>query len=210
MWWGRNSSSVIVPFHPSLYLSEPDSSYAESIRSLRANIVPLIQRGIKAYLVTSSWEGEGKSTVCINLAVALSEFGLKVLLLDGDLRQRSLTRLLACADTGISPTGLCQPPLLPGVWLFCSSLPEGERPADFLARSGYLDALRPVLSEFDVVLVDSPPLSVCSDAHLLGRLTDGALLVASRDKFRGLPEGHYSEDLRDHGINILGVVITGI
>lgn len=166
----------------------------------------LVQRGVKSYLVTSCWEGEGKSTVCINLAVALAEFGMRVLLWDGDLRQRSLTRLLS---DGVDSPELLQPPSLPGVFLAPARLPDHERAADYLARAAYRETFRPHLAEFDVILVDSPPLSVCSDALLLGRLTDGALMVASATKFRGLPEGHFSEDLRESGIDILGVVITG-
>ena len=197
------------PFHPCLYLAEPAGHFAETMRSLRANIMQLLRKGRKSYLVTSCWEGEGKSTVCLNLAAALCEFGLRVLLVDGDLRQRSLTSLLLDkapeAELSVQTTSW-----IPGLAVVGAVACGANKAADVLAQPGYEQTLRAFFADYQVILLDSPPLSACSDALLMGRWVDGALMVTSQQKFRGVPEGNFSEDLRDAGIEVLGVVVTGV
>lgn len=199
-----NSSAMSKPFHPCRYLDEPDSVFSEMIRSLRSNIKALLYPDRKSFLVTSSWEGEGKSTVCINLAAALVDAGQSTLLVDGDMRQASLTRLLLSEPTGApAPTDW-----IPGLRVLgfkpCSPAEASNR----LADPSFLAGIKRHFQEFEVVVVDSPPMSVCKDALVLGTLLDGAVMVVSERKFRGAPEGHFSEDLRDQGINFWGSVIT--
>ena len=197
------------PFHPCLYLGEPTGLFAERVRSLRANIMLQLKQGRKSYLVTSCWEGEGKSTVCLNLAAALAEFGLRVLLVDGDLRQRSLTRLLLPEAPG-ADLAVHTSDWIPKVSLVGAAACEEIGPADRLAAPGYRQSVQALFVGYDVVLVDSPPLSACSDALLLGRWVDGALLVTAQARFRGVAEGNFSEDLRESGVEVLGVVVTGV
>lgn len=177
------------------------------MRNLRSAILQQLREQKGRYVVTSCWEGEGKTTVSINLGAALREFGLKVLLVDGDIRQRSLTRVLKLETQ--AQVVCTESPALPGIGVVPAVETPGIPPSDLLARSEYRSELLEILKNYDVVLADSPPLSVCSDAALLGSWFDGALMVVSQGRFQGVPEGHYSEDLREQGVPILGVVITG-
>jgi Mrp family chromosome partitioning ATPase len=197
------------PFHPCLYLAEPDSQYSEWIRSLRNKILTFWRKQYKSFLVASSWEGEGKSTVCINLAASMAEIGMRPLLVDGDLRQRSLTRLLLQEVPPDDPVP--QPtPWIPGVQVLGAAPCRPSEAANRLGEGSLQSRWRSFFQDHNLILVDSPPMSVCGDAFILGRQLDGALMVVSEDKFVGLPEGHFSEDLRDQGIELLGTVITGV
>lgn len=191
------------------YLREPQSDHSDSTRLLRTSILGFQARGKRCIIVTSSWEGEGKSTTCLNLAASLGELGKRTLLVDGDLRQRNLSALfglhgpgLANSCTEISASGI------PGVWV----APAGRlecNPAEVLIRPWVKRWLGEQRQRFDLVLIDCPPLSACGDALLWGVVSDGALFVTSRRRFRGIPEGHFCEDLRDAQIEVLGLVVNG-
>lgn len=193
-------------FHPCFYLQQPDSDYAEMIRGLRTTILRRLYPDKKSLMITSAWENEGKSSVCINLAAAFIDMGLKTLLIDGDLRQRNLTRfLLEQAPQQIKPQNT---PWIPGLQIL-GALPQTiAQISTSLADGSYQKEISQYFAAANIVIIDSPPMSVCQDALLLSSCVDGALMVLSQKKFRGAAEGHFSEDLRDRGIDLWGSVIT--
>ena len=193
------------------YLARPGDAFAEQLRTLRARLLKFLKDKTKIVLVTSAWPGEGKSTVCLNLAACLGEFGLRVLLVDADLRSFGLSNLMGEAP-GLTDL-LQQTTLLPvqlpakGVWLMPRGLTRAQ-PAQILQSPACKKWIRRQGDKFDVVLVDAPAISTFRDALWVAPQCDGALLVSSRRQFKGVPEGHLSEDLRDAGVEILGVVAT--
>ena len=185
------------------YRVDPDGFYAEKIRSLRASIMHKIGMGCKSILVTSCWKGEGKSSICLNLAIALGELGTRTLLLDCDLRNRGLSNMLATSPEP-SPFPIAE------TTFFMGHAPGADtNPADTLMNPTFQALVKSQLANFDFTLIDSPALSACNDALILGTWTSGALLVSQPGQFEGIPEGHFSEDLRDQGIEVIGVVING-
>lgn len=200
-----------LPFDLSLYCTKPDSEYAEAIRTARTNILRHITSGRKILLVTSTWEGEGKSTTCLSLAPALAEVPLKVLLIDGDLRQRSLTAIFQTDTAGLDQLDQARPcqTRLGEVWFVPAGKTKTSDPTRILTSTELANWLQVQKQDFDVIMIDTPPLSACKDPFLWAPLCDGAVIIASRQKFRGLAEGHLSEDLRDHEIEVLGVILTG-
>ncbi len=200
-----------LPFDLSLYCTKPDSEYAEAIRTTRTNILRHITSGRKILLVTSTWEGEGKSTTCLSLAPALAEVPLKVLLIDGDLRQRSLTAIFQAEGPGLDQIEAAEPSQtrLPNIAFVPAGKTKAKDPAQLITSATLANWLRVQKHHFDVIMIDTPPLSACKDAFLWAPMCDGAVLIASRQKFRGLAEGHLSEDLREEGIEVLGVILTG-
>jgi len=197
-------------------LTEPDSFAAEKFRFLGVRLRHIQQtRSLKKVLVTSTIPAEGKSFVSVNLAGVLARRKQKVLLIEGDLRRPTLSKVLGLGKL----VGL-------GEWLQGDRrrvanifrlegpdfwfMPAGDPPANplELMQSGRLSQLMEQLSTmFDWIIVDSPPLLPLADTTVWARVTDGALLVAR--------EGKTEKALLQRGLEVvkkselLGVVING-
>jgi protein-tyrosine kinase len=180
---------------------------------MAARVGLLSRKGQRRLCFTSSWEGEGKTSLVAGLGVALAQTGFQVLLIDTDLRRPTLSRLFGTQDT---------PGLIDALKDELVQ-PEQATPVDRLRliAAGRLrettdyGALlsRPRLGQLlqdpsRILICDTPPLSVCHDALIVAAHLDGVYLVSSATKFVGVPEGHFSEDIRDQGIPLLGVVMT--
>jgi len=196
-------------------LDEPDSLWAEHIYLLRAEILRQWRTGKKIFLFTSSWEGEGKSSVIVNLAASLAVAGRSVLLIDCDLRRPALSALFDLKESAgvreaVDGEGIPDtfPSPVRGLQLLPAGSMEGTAAADVLASPRLQRVLAGLGQARDVILVDSPPLSACKDALLVGKWCDGAYMVVREQRFVGTAEGHFAEDLRDEGIPLLGVVLN--
>jgi capsular exopolysaccharide synthesis family protein len=141
---------------------------------------------LKVIVVTSPEPGDGKTSVASNLAIALSQIDRRVLLIDGDLRRPRLTRIfdmeerLGLVELLANATASEPPPLCSTYIPQLSVLPSGNRHAfesKLLHSSGMGDLIHRVRDEFDLVIIDSPPLLRFSDARVLARWADGVLLV---------------------------------
>ncbi|MEW1954965.1 polysaccharide biosynthesis tyrosine autokinase [Terrabacter sp. NPDC080008] len=177
--------------------SDPHGRHAESIRRLRTNILFVdVTTGGHSFVITSSVPGEGKTTTTINLALAMADAGSRVLLIDGDLRNPSVAATMGL-DGGFGLTTLLLGHAEPGDviqrWrestLFV--LPAGPVPPNpsELLGSEPMEALFGKLStDYDFILVDSPPVVPVVDAVLLNKLTHGLIMVvgAERTKKRDL------------------------
>jgi capsular exopolysaccharide synthesis family protein len=144
------------------------------------------ERGLKTLMVSSALPGEGKTLTIVNLALTLSEsYQRRVLLIDADLRHPSIQQAF-----GLGPGPGLRDDLrsaaetlsIRQVSQNLSVLPAGRADADPMAELGS-DRMRPLIqdaaSRFDWVLVDTPPVCLLPDAHLVARATDGVLLVIS-------------------------------
>ncbi len=173
--------------------SDPHGRHAEAIRRLRTNLLFVdVTTGGHSFVVTSSVPGEGKTTTTINLAMAMADSGLKVLLIDGDLRNPSVaasmglegsvgltTVLLGRAD----PDEVIQQRGDSSLFV----LPAGQVPPNpsELLGSEPMEALFGKLThEFEFILVDSPPVVPVIDAVLINKLTHGLIMVVAADRTR--------------------------
>ena len=148
-------------------LADPRSHMSEAYRSLCTALQLSTEKGLpKTMLVTSAGPGEGKSTTCLTLARHFANIGLKVLLVDADLRKPSLhTKLNLDNASGLSNylTGAATPPELlqktdlPNL-AFMASGPLPPNAADLLGSSRLLSLLSVGLEVFDLIVVDSPPV----------------------------------------------------
>jgi capsular exopolysaccharide synthesis family protein len=173
--------------HKIMVVGEPDSQYAESMRVLRTAIL-LAKTGStpKVILITSSTPAEGKSTTAINLAATYARTGARTLLAEIDLRRPVMAKRvgLAPSQDGLSRilTGSLSKDWVipvPGVPnLFC--VPAGQRPPDphELISS---EAMRALIqrwgTEFDVVLLDGPPVLPVIDSVLISEQADLVLVI---------------------------------
>ena len=163
------------------------SPFAESLRSLRTSL--MLSRSSSApqvLLVTSSNAGEGKSTVSLNLATVLAQQGVRVLLVDADLRRPVLhERMGVQAQVGLSEAlssdDIDPQPLpvesIPNLYVLCGG-PVPPFPAELLGSHRMRTLLTQWRSAYDFIVMDGPPTLPVTDAIVLEQLCDAVLLVA--------------------------------
>jgi polysaccharide biosynthesis transport protein len=163
-----------------------DSPFLEALRSLRTSMLSFDSRGTpKVVLVTSSVAGEGKSKLTANLAVVLAQLNARVLLVDADLRCPTLHMELGIAESaGLGAVLLEETAPIPHPHPDCATLSilcgasTPNYPSELLASQRMYDLLSAWRSEYDFILLDSPPVLPVADARILARMSDATLLIA--------------------------------
>lgn len=163
--------------------------YSESIHKLSGRIDKLRRKGERVVMVTSFLENEGKSTVAVNLALSWAAKGRRVLLMDCDLRKPSCHRILEMPESngmvrllqgGFSIADVAVQ--VPGSSLVMISGGRAVRNAStMLTSSNMRRALREAAAQYDLVIVDTPPMGVTPDAECLSEYVHGAVLVARQN-----------------------------
>lgn len=207
--------------HRKLMLVGPNApfQYVEAYKSLRTNLSFLSGTSqCKVIMITSSVPEEGKSNVAINLSMTLAEDGKRVLLMDCDLRKGSLSRYLNVkrSHPGISNVVAGQCGLSEALVAVSNAqftlLPVGPippNPAEMLATDKMASLLKAAREAFDYVIVDTPPVSVVTDAAVLSRLVDGVVLVV-RPGVTTIQGAQLSKkNLETVDAHILGVILNG-
>ncbi|QAV70457.1 polysaccharide biosynthesis tyrosine autokinase [Salinibacterium sp. UTAS2018] len=202
---------------PLIVQSDPRSPRAESFRTLRTNLsfIDFGERD-RAFVITSSVASEGKSTTAANLAISLSDSGVRVLLVDADLRRpkvgeyMGLEGAVGLTDVLIGKADLkdvMQP------WgrnkLFV--LPAGRippNPSELLGSIAMAKLIEVFNREFDYVIFDAPPLLPVTDAAILAKRVGGAILVIAAGKtHKGQVQGAVAA-LANVDAPISGLVLT--
>ena len=225
---GPNALPVLgfIPFFETpedrlpLVASQPRSPIAERFRALRTNIqFTSVDHPLHTILVTSPAPGDGKTTVAANLAVALSQSGLQVALVDADLRRPTLHKKLNVANgAGISSmfvqprvhlNGNLQSTGLPGLDVLTGgSTPPN--PAELLGSAKMQEVLRLVREQRELIILDSPPVTSVTDAVVLSSRVDGVLLVVRPGQTRVGACREAIAELQRAGANLLGIVVNGV
>jgi capsular exopolysaccharide synthesis family protein len=177
-------------------LKEPNSALAEAYRSLSTALQFSTGSGLpRSLTITSAGPGEGKSSTVLGLGRYFAQMGLKVLLVDADLRKPSLHHKLNLSNTyGLSNylTGSALPPQIiqrtdQDNLLFMASGPLPPNAADLLSGTRIFSLVSNGNEVFDLVLFDSPPLLNLSDAQLLASATAATIfVVGAGEKGKGL------------------------
>ena len=178
---------------PLTMVTEPHGMHAEAIRRLRTNLLFVdVTTGKHSFVVTSAMPGEGKTTTVINLAMALSDTGARVLLVDGDLRNPSVAKTMGL-EGGVGLTtillGAATADEVVQQWRDSSLfvLPAGQvppNPSEILGSEPMETLFDHLTKEFDYVLVDSPPLLPVIDAVVINKLVGGLLFIVAADRTR--------------------------
>ncbi|HEY3938283.1 MAG TPA: polysaccharide biosynthesis tyrosine autokinase [Bryobacteraceae bacterium] len=201
--------------HPSLL--------AESFRSALASIM-VSGNGATlpgVIMITSAGKGEGKSSIVSNLGIALAEINQRVLLVDADMRKPHLHDIFNVANSwGLSDLlreksslenspveGLCRKTDIEGLHLLPSG-PGTLSIANLLYSRRLFELLQKLRAEFDIVVIDTPPMLYISDARVLGRLADGAILVIRASKTTRDAARAAKQRLVDDGIPVLGTILN--
>ncbi|MGF1649646.1 MAG: GumC family protein [Hyphomicrobiaceae bacterium] len=169
-------------------LADPRSAISEAYRSLATALQFSTDKGLpRAISVTSAGAGEGKSSTAIAISRHFASMGMRVLLVDGDLRKPSLhTKLDRDNSIGLSNylTGAMTPPEtfqdsgIPNLTLMASG-PLPPNGADLLAGTRIFSLVTVGLEIFDLIVIDGPPLLGLADAQLLANATDATIFVAA-------------------------------
>jgi len=198
-------------------LADPRSHMAEAYRSLCTALQLSTESGLpKTLLVTSAGPAEGKSTTSLTVARHFAKIGLKVLLIDADLRKPSLhTKLNVDNSNGLSSylTGASEPPQLlqktdlPNL-AFMASGPLPPNAADLLGSSRLLSLLSVGLEVFDLIVVDSPPVMGLADAPLLSSAVGTTIFVVGAGQVRTKLVRAAIRRLQLSRASLIGTVIT--
>lgn len=206
--------------HPALrYWHAPNSVEAEHIRSIRAALsVAVDDRHAKIIQVTSPEPGDGKTTLISNLAVAEAQAGKRVLVIDADLRRPCVQNLFRIAlGRGLSEALSGQIPVrdllrtsaVENLTLLTAGTPPAN-PAEILSSPRWQKLLSELRPDFDLILVDSPPLLAVSDPCEIARQADGLLLVVRLGKNRRPAGVRTRELIKSHNLPLIGVVANGL
>jgi succinoglycan biosynthesis transport protein ExoP len=199
----------------------PATAESEAFRTLRTALA-LTHPDARQIVVSSPEPGDGKTTVLANLAVAYAQADKKTLLIDADLRRPGLTNLMNLrGTTGLSEllrsdgdlAPLAAAHIQPSGMKGLDILPCGPRPsnpAELLGSPRFSQLLAWAETAYDQILVDSPPAMATSDAALIGRLVDGAVLVVQPAKNRRRLVIRLVENLAFLKIPVLGLVVNRV
>jgi capsular exopolysaccharide synthesis family protein len=189
----------------------------EAARTLFANIrFMALDEDIKTLVVTSTLADEGKSTVALNLAMAIASSGKKVLLVDADMRRRNLAQLLEIRPPCGLYAALTDPAKLNAAIVqtstpklfFMDCEPDILSPPDILGSRRFSSMLDRLREAFDYIIFDTPPASVFVDAAVLGSMVDGTLFVVREGKTKRELAVKSVQQLRQANANVLGCVMT--
>lgn len=199
---------------------EPDSFASEIYRMIQTNLKFLaVQRQPKVILMTSSVPGEGKSLVAANLAAAMAQLGRKVLLIDGDLRKASqhtlwqISNKVGVKDVVAHKTPLAQVVTQPMKQLdLLTAGTIAPNPLALLDSPEMSQLVAAARKEYELVIIDAPPLAVTADVLTLSKLADGIVFVSRP----GVVEHESAELAKETLYNahleqqVLGMVINGV
>ncbi|MFP3668930.1 CpsD/CapB family tyrosine-protein kinase [Priestia sp. SIMBA_032] len=196
-------------------LTNPKSSIAEQFRTLRTNIqFSSVDTDLQSVVITSPNPAEGKSTITANLAVVFAQQGKRVLLIDSDLRKPTVHYTFHTENhVGLSNVLTRQVTLQEAVktsrqenlWVLTSG-PIPPNPSELLGSKGMNALLNEVKNEYDLIILDSPPVLALTDAQVLANLTDGVVLVISSGNTQIDSAKKAKELLESAKAKILGVV----
>ncbi len=200
------------------YFHRPGSREAEAYRKIRTTLFHTLSAGQKVIQITSAEPGDGKSVTTANLAIAIAQSGKNVLLIDGDLRRPRVHELFGVPqDHGMSDVlrgnlsfrSASKQSRIPGLLLMTSGHCPAN-PAELLSVDNLESLLQGVKKEFDVVIIDSPPVLAVSDPTIIAPLTDGVLLVVRMQKNNRATLDRTRDILETHGIRLIGAIANDV
>ncbi|NGY85892.1 CpsD/CapB family tyrosine-protein kinase [Bacillus megaterium] len=197
--------------------NSPKDPVAEQYRTIRTNIqFSNVDQDIKTIVLTSSGAEEGKSTTSSNLATVYAQQGLKVLLIDADLRKPTghytfrlenhigLTNVLTRQSTLAQAVQESEIPHLSVL----TSGPIPPNPSELLASAQMTELLKEMKEKFDMIIFDTPPILAVADAQILANQVDGTILVVSSGKTEKDAALKSKELLSNAKGKLLGVVLN--
>lgn len=202
---------------PLIVDSNARSIRAEAVRQVRTNLQFIdATRPVAVFVVTSSMPDEGKTTTAVNLAIAFSDYGKRVLLIEGDLRRPRVADYLGIErSVGLTNVLVGQVGVEDALQRWgrgkLTVLPSGTlppNPSELLGNPMMTELLTRLRRSFDIIIIDAPPLLPVTDAAVMSRLVDGAVVVA---RYGRTTRQQFAASLRSLKVvdaRVLGTVLT--
>ncbi|MBE9387806.1 CpsD/CapB family tyrosine-protein kinase [Vagococcus salmoninarum] len=201
-------------------IGDEKSPIAEQYRSIRTSIkYAMVDYNLKTLVVTSSGPSEGKSTTSANLAIVFAKSGLKVLLLDADLRKPTMAKTFKVSniqglstilvDRELPISSVCQPSGVLNLSLMPSG-PKPPNPSELLGSKRMSEVIAEVKEHYDLVIFDMPPAIAVTDAQIVASQSDATILVVREgvsDKNLLKRANHL---LSMVNANVIGAVYNGV
>ncbi len=198
---------------------DPESPFSEHYRSIRTSIqLSTPKSPPKIISVSSAMPGEGKTTTVVNLAVSFAQLGKKVVIIDGDLRKPRIHKIFKLKNTlGMSSflagrakvSDILQKTHVPNVFVATSG-PIPPNPAELIDSEIMSTMLVKIMEKVDYIFIDTPPMIGIVDPILVGKHSDGMILVTWGGKTRIDNVKKAKDEIDKFGIRLLGVVLNKI
>lgn len=197
--------------------ANPYSVIADQFRTIRSNIRFLMQEDqSQLFLLTSPKEGEGKSTVIANLGISMAQLQEKVLLIDANLRApvihhlfkvpnelglSSVLKRQANVENVIHRTTIGNLDVLPGGQLV-------KNPAELVGKEIMENTLKTLTMNYDIVLIDSPPLLTSTETRMLANYCEGVIMILQRGRTKSTDLEESKKVLDLAHAHVLGAIIN--
>jgi len=200
-----------------MFLEDSQNAFCEAVRTIRSGVLLSgLDSPQKTILLTSSVPEEGKTTVASNLAFALSHIK-NTLLIDADMRRPKIGGILSAGDShfglselvaGVVPVEKCIHPIAGSA---LHVLPSGKvppNPLELLSSHSFTAAMATLKQQFEVIVIDSPPVQLVSDALVLSQLATAVLYVVKADDTPYPLARQGLNRLRRANASVLGVILN--
>ena len=191
----------------------------ESYKSIRTNITfSLSTFEKKIFAISSPNPNEGKSTTSVNIAIAMAQGGNKVLLIDADMRKSVLHKIfelknkkgLSTAVSKMHPVDKCiQKNVMENLDVLTAG-PIPPNPSELLASDAMEQIINELNEKYDVILFDTPPVNVVTDAMELAKMISGIVLVVRYGKTTDEDVDDVIKRTELANMNLLGFILNGI
>lgn len=215
----RGLKTRVDPHNTLLALGNPTDLSIEAIRSLRTSLhFAMMEAKNNILMITGASPGIGKTFICSNLATLVAKAGQKVLFIDGDMRRGYTHELLGAeSKKGLSNILSGKTPFSPDLvqhgdfgFDFIARGQVPPNPSELLMHNRMSELLEWASKNYDLVLIDTPPILAVTDASIIGKLAGTSLMVA-RFETNTIKEVEISyKRFAQNGIEIKGVILNAV
>lgn len=213
----RKMNNEVASAKKIIVATKPHSPVSEQFRTIRTNIMySSIDRPIRSVLFTSAVAGAGKSTIAANVAIAYAQAGKKTLLLDGDLRRPTCHYTFKVSNQKGLSTAIVNDIALEDLVNqtefddldLITSGPIPPNPSELLSSKKLTQFIDHLKFQYEMIIVDSPPLLSVTDAQLLSKSADGVILITDVENNNRNHLLEAKDLLNKADANIIGLVLN--
>jgi capsular exopolysaccharide synthesis family protein len=217
------TAGIQYEFSPELVtLVDHRPEETEAIRTVRTHIIARhIKDGRRGLAICAATPGVGCTFTATNLAVSLAQVGVATLLIDGNMREPSLERLVRPGNAATSGLKQCiteeggyagaliHPEVIPNLSLLYAG-GVADNAQELLAGDAFRTLIERCLRDFEFTIIDTPPASICADARRIGTMVGYALIVARAHASRMADVSNLAGQLQEDGAQVVGTVLNEI